>query len=175
MITEIGHFALILAALVAGAYVSVNLVALSGPALPDLATHGKLRSVADDVQSYLRETGVTRGYAGYWDAPVLRYHTGLDVAAVVQCRSGTGHSLCPDRHSSRAGWYAPRSGPSFVVVDPTPKTTHVVSVLPRVERYGRPITGAHFGKISIWIYPYDVATRLEGPWSAMGAEGQRTP
>ena len=78
--------------------------------------------------------------------------------------------LCPDRLNARQGWHAPQPvRRSFLLVNPTPGGAHVTSTLPPRALFGRPVRGARFGPISVWVYPYDLADRLVGPWSAAGA------
>jgi len=50
-----------------------------------LAHHGALVRSEPKLRAWLTEQGLDRGYAGYWDANVLRYRAGLAVSTLVQC------------------------------------------------------------------------------------------
>jgi hypothetical protein len=151
--------------MVVSLYVSLNLAALPGGRLAAIAQQGQLRSVGADVEAWLDARGVRRGYAGYWDANVLRYRGRLRVAAVAQCDVAGRRSLCPDLLNSRRAWYSPSRTRSFLLVNQTPGGAHVVSTLPSRRRFGVPTVGRRFGALSVWVYPYDLAARFHGRWS----------
>lgn len=152
------------AALVVALYGIGNIAALPGSGFADQARRGALRSSEPALEAWLVGRGVTRGYAGYWDANVLRYRNRLDVMAVAQCDDGGQRTLCPDLLNTRQAWYAPVNRPTFLIVDPTPGGAHVVSTMPPPTRFGGPVATKRFGALTVAIYPYDIASRLAGPW-----------
>jgi hypothetical protein len=112
-----------------------------------------------DVARVAREHGVTAGYAGYWDASSLTWssHERVTVRPLIQCANPAGAGICPFFLNRVPSWYVPRKRRSFLLVDPD--SLYVVA-LP--EGLGAPSASYAIGPMRMYIYPYDIASRL-GP------------
>ena len=102
----------------------------------------------------------TVGYAGYWDASSLTWNARerILVRPLEQCPNPAGAEICPFFAMRTPSWYAPKSQRSFLLVDPA--ETYVVT-LPR--GLGNPTASYSLGAITMYVYPYDIASRLGPP------------
>ena len=124
----------------------------------------ELSAEAPRIAEWLEEKGVDRGYASYWSAGPLSYHTDLQVLAVRPCVSFTRETLCPVALNGRRDWYRPVGElSSFVVVDAVRPGD---AVTPGAWRgnFGRPAETRRFGSMVVRVYPYDLAERLAPGW-----------
>lgn len=119
-----------------------------------------LSAEAGRIADWLDARGVRAGYASYWTAGPLSYHTGLRVRAVRACFDAAGRTLCPVALNARPSWYRPRRAPSFVVLDATVPNDAWVIGGAWEPRFGAPARRRRFGRIMIYVYPYDVAARF---------------
>jgi hypothetical protein len=101
----------------------------------------------------------TVGYAGYWDASSLTWSSQerILVRPLQQCANPTGAEICPFFLMRTPSWYEPKARRSFLLVDPS---ENFVVTLPR--GLGNPIASYPLGRIMMYVYPYDIASRL-GP------------
>lgn len=128
------------------------------------AQRSEMSAQAAGMAAWLDEMGVDRGYAGYWNAGPLSYHTGLRVLAVRPCMSGPREALCPVALNGSRSWYRPASDfGSFVVVDDTSPGDIATARAWRAD-FGRPAEIRRFGSMLVRVYPYDVAARLAPGW-----------
>ena len=108
--------------------------------------------------AYALSRGATRGYAGYWNAGPLRWHTGATVLPVANCETPSGKGFCSTRFALLPSLLHPSAGAkSFVVIDPVypgAPTTEYLSA------FGRPDETRQIGAVSLVIYPYDIGTRF---------------
>jgi hypothetical protein len=101
----------------------------------------------------LDRKGVTRGYAGYWDASNLTWQSRRRVA--VAPVSSCADALCAFNYFTIRSWYDRRAEPSFLIVDPT--TAFVTEPPPVV----RDATATYrFGPLRLYVFPYDLATHI---------------
>jgi hypothetical protein len=102
----------------------------------------------------------TVGYAGYWDASSLTWNSQerIRVRPLEACANPAGAQICPFFLMRTPSWYVPQSRRSFLLVDPG--ETFVVS-LP--AGLGNPIASYTVGAIAMYVYPYDIASRLGPP------------
>jgi hypothetical protein len=114
--------------------------------LPAIETH------ASAIRDLLEREGVTRGYAGYWDAQNLSWQTDMHllVAPVVNC----GAQLCPYRFFTVESWYVPRGGPTFLLVDPTNAVIQAPTFVSRASSAHR------FGPLAVYVFDYDIARHI---------------
>jgi hypothetical protein len=108
------------------------------------------------LRQLLEHEGVTRGYAGYWDAQNLSWQSGMRllVAPVANC----GDKLCPTRIFTIRSWYEQQGGPSFLLVDPTVNVIHAPPFAARARATHR------FGPMTLYIFDYDIARHIRpGP------------
>jgi hypothetical protein len=112
----------------------------------------------EPVIRLLEQTGVTRGYASYWDAQNLTWKSGMRllVVPVQPCGTPAGAELCRKPFSTISSWYDVRSGPSFLITDPPAGLgNNAPSTL------GRPSKTYHLSPdIVVYLYPYDLAQYL---------------
>jgi len=104
----------------------------------------------------LQAKGVTRGYAGYWDAQNLTWQSRMKllVAPVEPC----GDTLCAFNFSVIRSWYEPHGGRSFLIVDPT---TSFVTRPPPVTRNAT--ASYRFGPLRLYLFDYDLARQIRPP------------
>ncbi len=115
------------------------------------------------IVSFLEDEQVNVGYSGYFNSHPLTYASDMQVSAypVTRCRIPKSERLCPFPVNARSVWYRPRPGiRSFVLSDSN--GPEVIAKSPKPE-LGPPSASRHFGSISIYIYNYDVASRLAPP------------
>jgi hypothetical protein len=105
----------------------------------------------------LERKGVTRGYAGYWDAQNLTWQTRLRllIAPVNRC---TPTQLCPYNFFTIRSWYVPHPGPSFLLLDDTNQA--IVGAPP----FARKATDTYrFGPLTLYLFHYDIARHIRLP------------
>jgi hypothetical protein len=102
----------------------------------------------------------TVGYAGYWDASSLTWNSQerILVRPLSSCRNPAGARICPFFLMRTPSWYVPKPRHTFLLVDPSES---FVVTLPR--GLGKPIASYALGRIMMYVYPYDIASRLGPP------------
>jgi hypothetical protein len=100
------------------------------------------------------------GYAGYWDASSLTWNSQerIRVRPLEACANPAGAQICPFFLMRTPSWYVSEPRRSFLLVDPS--ETFVVS-LP--AGLGKPIASYALGAMTMYVYPYDIASRLGPP------------
>jgi hypothetical protein len=118
---------------------------------PALATYER------PLVDLLEREGVTRGYAGYWDAQNLSWQTRMRllVAPVTRC---TTTQLCPYDFFTIRSWYTPRPGGSFLLLD---GTNNVVAGAPPFVRNAK--DSRRFGPLTVYLFDYDIARHVRLP------------
>jgi hypothetical protein len=110
-----------------------------------------------EVNSVIRlaeQNDLTVGYAGYWDAAPITWasHTRLQVYPVLTC----GGHLCPFYLHYISSWYQTKPGiRSFLLTD-----TGLPFVPAPTPDLGAPSAIYHAGTITMYVYPYDIASRI---------------
>jgi hypothetical protein len=114
---------------------------------------------APSITKIAQANGVTYGYGGYGDASNLTWNTHGRVTArpLMECSNPYGASICPFYLVAVPSWYVPRRRRTFLLVD---REDPWLSTLPR--GLGRPLAAYAIGAVQMYIYPYDIASRL-GP------------
>jgi hypothetical protein len=115
--------------------------------------------VAPTVTRIARANQVTAGYGGYGAASSLTWNTHgrLTVRPLMECSNPAGANVCPFYMAQVPSWYVPRQRHTFLLVD---REEPWVSELP--AGLGTPLASYAFGAMRMYIYPYDIASRL-GP------------
>jgi hypothetical protein len=129
-----------------------NYLQVSEPALSHYA--GKIVALA-------RANHLQTGYAGYWDASSLTWnsHEQVLVRPLEQCATPTtGLGICPFFLMRTPSWYVPQRRHTFLLVDPGQL---YVTSLP--AGLGAPIATYAVGPIRMYVYSYDIASRLGPP------------
>jgi hypothetical protein len=134
---------------------------LAGLAANYLDTDPALAREAAQIARIAQETHVTNGYAGYWEASSMTWNTGgrMAVRPLMECPNPQGADICPFYLVAVPSWYVPRQERTFLLVD---SSEAWVKSLP--SGLGRPLASYAItpGTIRMYIYPYDIASRL-GP------------
>lgn len=97
------------------------------------------------------------GYAGYWDSLPFTWASDfrVNVFPVFQCAQGS-LTLCPFPTVTVSSWYSPRPHTrTFLIVDPTEPFVSAPD-----PALGKPTSTAVIGHLQIYVYPYDIASRL---------------
>jgi hypothetical protein len=105
---------------------------------------------------------VTAGYSNWADAAGLTWglHNRVIVRPIVECANPSGANVCPGFQAFVPSWYVPRQRRSFLLVE-----ENGVDLASVPEGLGKPLAEYAFGPMRMYIYPYDIASRL-GPFSA---------
>ena len=114
-------------------------------------------NIAAQVAALAARDGLTRGYAGYWDAAPITWatHLRVHVYPVYSCAP----NLCEFDLHTIARWYRPHPGQhTFLLTD---------SIQPFLGEppatLGPPIARYPIGQVTMYVYPYDIASRIAPP------------
>lgn len=124
---------------------------------------GFVRTIADyetQIVTFAEANHVLVGYAGYGDAPPLtwRSHERILVRPVQLCNNPNGVDVCPFFLARVPSWYAPQERRTFLLVD-----TEEAFLPSLPEGLGNPIAYHTFGPTQMYVYPYDIASRMHAP------------
>ena len=121
---------------------------------------GWIETYQRPLTTMLVREGVTRGYAGYWDAQNLSWKSGLRLMiAPVTWDPVIG--LCRYRWNTIDSWFEERPGSTFLIVDPT---TPFMSSRPKFADSAREVH--RFGPLTVYVFEYDIAryfSKAKGP------------
>lgn len=112
-----------------------------------------------DITRFAQENRVKIGYSGYWEASSLTWSSDerVLVRPAMLCPNPEGASICQFTMETAPSWYRGQPGRSFLIVD---SWESWVGALP--PGLGPPLAVGHFGTIHMYVYPYDIASRM-GP------------
>jgi hypothetical protein len=117
------------------------------------------------LERFAARNGLDHGYGQYWDAAAITDETDFEtrVYPIQRCGPGGGER-CQFPFHTIGNWYAPKQGVrTFYLADdgglPDP-------VGPPPASWGRPAQRARFGHLTVYVYDYDLATRLGPPAKA---------
>lgn len=114
-------------------------------------------TVANRVAAAAAAHGLTYGFGEYWDAAPITWTTDLRVRIYPVQACDAGRHLCPFDLHVISGWYTPRPGTrSFLLVDPAHR-----GVTRPTPDLGSPSAVYRVGKLKMYVYPYDIASRLD--------------
>jgi hypothetical protein len=131
-------------------------ISLSQGTSTENPNHFPSDAVANQIARIAIKEHVKIGYAGYWDAAPITWatHMRVQVNPVYAC-AGSAH-LCPFGLHYISSWYTPRANVrSFLLTDPT-----LPFVPAPTADLGPPSASYHVGQITMYVYPYDLATRI---------------
>ena len=124
------------------------------------ASPGPIEIYQQPLTEMLVRKGVTRGYAGYWNAQSLSWNSGMRLLA-APVRSIRQVGVCRYRWNTIDSWFAVRPGPTFLIVDPTtPFMTEPPPFADSASELHR------FGPLSVYLFDYDIARyfpKTQGP------------
>jgi hypothetical protein len=108
---------------------------------------------------------VSVGYASYWDAAPLTWQAGgrVDVYPVQACVNDP--RVCPAGRPRISTWYTPRDHVrSFLIVDSQLiKHDRDLGITAPPPSLGRPVQVGHINQLTLYVYPYDIASRFGTP------------
>lgn len=138
--------------------VGVTVFALSGLVSlfenEELATSPVSYSLYHQLEDYLDSKRLALGYADYWDGAPIVWDTKMRIRAypVQDC----GPNLCWSYLHMITSWYTtPRHQSTFLITDaaqPIPATP--------TANLGKPSAVEQIGPFTVYIYPYDIASRM---------------
>jgi hypothetical protein len=133
-----------------------GVIGLQNGTLINAASSVPNQAVADHVADVAAREGLDRGYAGYGDAPLITWATKFRVRVypVGPCAANT--HLCPFTQHTISSWYQARSAKrSFLLVDPLQPFLKAPT-----PDLGRPVTVHQINQLTMYVYPYDIASRI---------------
>jgi hypothetical protein len=112
------------------------------------------------IEAIAKRYRASTGYAGYWEASSVTWSTGnrVVVRPLMLCRNPTGADICPFYMERVPSWYLLKQRKTFLLVDSAEPWLDEPP-----EGLGRPVAVYGFGTIRMYIYPYDIASRLGPP------------
>lgn len=129
------------------------------------AYRGPLASVAGQIVALARADHATNGFSGYWDASNLTWQErgAITVRPLETCGNPNpkGSDICPFFLMRTPAWYRVQPGRSFLLVDPN---NLYVTKLP--DNLGTPLHVYNLGPVTMYVYSYDIASRL-GPYPSI--------
>lgn len=117
-------------------------------------TAGTARAVA----AYAKQEHVAVGYGAYWNSIDLMWESDfkVDVYPIQRCNTD-GRLLCTFSEISISSWDKPHGNVrSMLVVDPKGH-----QVRKAAAEFGPPIASTRAGGLILYVYPYDIATKLK--------------
>lgn len=100
--------------------------------------------------------GVRHGLTGYWDANNVTWATRLKLRLLAVSECNQAFRFCPYAVHQITTSYQPRPEErSMLVVD-----ARQPMVTGPDPRHGRPLKVAHIGELTVYVYGYDIRTRI---------------
>jgi hypothetical protein len=134
-----------------------SIVAIAARDLQRLSRSYPSSALAARLLDFAQTEHVREGYAGYWDAAPLTWETNarLRVYPIEQCPAGT--RICPFPYNRISSWYTPEaSARTFLVLDPA----RPAGLISELARLGLPERRTRVGRLTVYIYSYDIASRF---------------
>jgi hypothetical protein len=124
-----------------------------------MSLHPAVARAEPAVAKIARANDVTVGYGGYLLGSSMTWNSDghMQVRPLMECPNPQGVDLCPFYMASVPSWYVPGERHTFLLVD---SEELWVRALP--AGLGKPLAAYAIGAITMYIYPYDIASRL-GP------------
>jgi hypothetical protein len=112
------------------------------------------------VARFARRYHASYGYAVYWDAVTITWHTNfaVNLHPVIRCGRRPRDRYCPLYHAdSFTAAYIPRRGlRTLFVADQRFRSAPAAS-------WGRPVASERIGRLTLYAYAYDIAERFPKP------------
>jgi hypothetical protein len=137
--------------------VTGSIVGLSAHDLQENSSTYPSTVLAGKLLEFAQATGLRRGYAGYWDAAPLTWETKkrVQIYPVGPCPTAPG--ICAFPFNRISSWYVPLPRTrTFLIVDPS----RPAGFERFLTRLGRPERSARVGRLTVFVYTYDIASRL---------------
>lgn len=119
------------------------------------------------IVALARANHVTTGYSGYWGATSLTWSSEerVKLRPIHWCPEAEGTLLCQFPHGTVGSWYTPKRRHTFLIVEPNQFVSTSITVLPR--GLGRPLAAYRIGPVQMYVYPYDIASKVGPPFGAL--------
>jgi hypothetical protein len=139
-------------------YFTAGLVGLADGYADITASQAPTRA---NIVRFAEVNHVQTGYSNFGDASGLTWGTDnrLIVRPVQECQNPEGTDLCPGFQAYVPSWYVPQRRHSFLLVD-----ANGIEVRSLPPGLGKPLAVSSFESMSMYIYPYDIATRFGRSW-----------
>jgi hypothetical protein len=157
LLLSCGALARLLISTGAGVFFAGSLAGLTSNYL-DVAV--RVERAAPAIVRFAQANRVTFGYGGYGEASSVTWNTHgrVTIRPVMQCDSPASVGICAFYLVAPPSWYVPRRRRTFLLVD---RDEPWVTSAPR--GLGRPLATYSVGAISMYVYPYDIASRVGPP------------
>ena len=149
-----GAFARRLILVGASIFFAASVVGLSGDYV-DVAISKWISGIAPTVTRLAAANDVNYGYGGYWSGSAITWNTPVTVRPLMECENPAGANICPFYDSTVPSWYIPQNRHTFLLID---QRETFLQHLP--EGLGPPLKQYQFGTTTMYIYPYDIASRI---------------
>jgi hypothetical protein len=117
-----------------------------------------------ELQRIVTSNRLDHGYASYWDAAPITLESDFELRAYPIEPCGT-IGYCPFHLHTMESWYAPKDGArTFYVLG---DQSLIPPLAPPPSSWGRPVKTIHVGHLTVYLFDYDIASRLE-PFKAGG-------
>jgi hypothetical protein len=135
-------------------FFAASLVGLSNDYVNISAT---LARSAKTITKIAAANHVQVGYSNWGDSSGLTWgtHGRVIVRPLVECLGPRGVELCPGFQSYVPSWYVPQQRHTFLLID-----ANETEIRAAPESLGRPLAVYTFESMRMYIYPYDIASRL---------------
>jgi hypothetical protein len=114
-------------------------------------------SEARAIAAFARTEHVSVGYGGYWNSIDLMWNSDfkVDVYPIQRCASDK-HFLCTFGEIAISSWDMPHGNVrSMLIINPKAS-----QVRRREGAFGVPIAAKRIGNLDVYVYPYDIASKL---------------
>jgi hypothetical protein len=100
------------------------------------------------------------GYSNWGDSSGLTWGTDgrVIVRPLIECQNPSGADLCPGFQAYVPSWYVPRERRTFLLID-----ANEAEIRPVPAGLGKPLAVYAFDSMQMYIYPYDIASRVGPP------------
>jgi hypothetical protein len=123
-------------------------------------TPAALSGAGRQLLRFARANDVRIGFGNWTDASGLTWglHGQVTVRPVLECRNEEALSLCAGFQAYVPAWYTPHRGRSFLLVE-----AGGIQLLGPPPSFGRPLSKYHFANMTMYVYPYDIASHFGAP------------
>jgi hypothetical protein len=140
----------------ASIFFAASLVGLTN----DYIVTAPLARSSSTITRIAKANHVTVGYSNWGDASALTWgtHERVIVRPLVECENPAGANLCAGFQDYVPSWYVPQPRHTFLLIDASEP-----EIRPVPEGLGKPLVVYTFESMQMYIYPYDIASRLGPP------------
>ena len=150
--------AIVLAGTCTFALSAVVAISDRGPVPAPQANSPVTTQVAGQIAQIAAREHLSVGYAGYWDAAPIMWATGFRVHVYPVSVCDQRKHLCRFDLHFISSWYWPRAHTrSFLLTDPA-----FANVWTRTPDLGLPSSVYRLGRVTMYVYPYDLARQIIG-------------